>query len=387
MVYIKPEFIRYQKSMDLADTFKFDEMPSAGKSAGLILKIDCPTQSGQHYNYANAGDKFRLVDWIDEVKIVTDGKRALKDLNGAILQGLEYWNKGRTAVDQLADRTLYGDHCLIPIAWGRRLHDLEYYLNYADYSSFELQVKNILNSTLHGSATIDIINLKIMDEEVLPSSKGVFKERIWREWTTVANETKYLKPPAEDKLRRIILRAVPDQESSSPYRRSCNFMDLMNEIKLGFHDYGEIAFDGYATELMEKNALEFPHEVHTCGTLLAMASGGSEMIRTGIGRMRSMQVSKAEVGTSVTEMNFGIYTYLDDLKAVYYDTGTNQYVHWDCYGLGYMNMLAMLFDYGDCAHLLDQKDKKTINLDIKTKNDSTAADGTNQVILSELVSK
>jgi len=374
-------------SIDLNDTEKFDKLPEKGLSAGLVLKIDCPVQSGQHYSYDTSGDKFRLVDWITAIQVVTDGKRPLKDMGGAELQASEYWNAKTPAIDFLADRTLYGDHCLIPISWGRFLGDTEYYLNWGDYESIELDITNILDATLHGTATLDVINLKIVDGLTLPASKGIFQERIWRTYATVQDEKKYFKLPVGSPLRRIMLRAVPDQESSSPYRRSDNFYDLIEQIKLLFGDGGEVALDTYSVEQMELMHMLHGGEVHTGGTLLANSSGGGEMIRTGIGRMRSMQASKAEVGTSVTEMNFGIYTYLDDLKSIYFDTGTNQYVHWDCYGLGYNNVIPILFDIGGIDKMLDTVSKAPINLEIDCEDSSTAEDGTVQIILDELVSR
>lgn len=374
-------------SIDLDDTEKFDKLPEKGLSAGLVLKIDCPTQSGQHYSYGTSGDKFRLVDWITAVQVVTDGKRPLKDMGGAELQASEYWNSKTPAVDFLADRTLYGDHCLIPIAWGRHLGDTEYYLNWGDYESIELDITNILDDTLHGSATLDLINLKIVDGLGLPASKGIFQERIWRTYTTVQDEKKYLKLPAGSPLRRIMIRAVPDQESSSPYRRSDNFYDLVEQIKLSFGDGGEVALDTYSVEQLELMHMLHGGEVHTGGTLLANSSGGGEMIRTGIGRMRSMQATKGEVATSLTEMNFGIYTYLDDLQSVYFDSGTNQYVHWDCFGLGYNNTIPIRFDLPTVDRMLDTIAKAPIQLELDCQDASAAEDGEVQLILSELVSR
>jgi len=385
-VYFKKELIRYNLAIDLNSTFKFDELPEKGLSGGLILTIKSPIQSGQHYGVDVVSDKLRYIDWIDKVQVVTDGKRPLKDLNGELCQALEYWATGRTAVDQLADRTLYGDYAIIPISWGRYLGDPLYLLDWSKYSSIELDVKNILNTTLHGSATITIENLAVMDAPAGLASKGVFQERIWREWTTVADETKYLKPPTSEKYRRIILQATPALTASTPYRRKTNFWNLMNTIKLKFLDGKEIAFDGYGLELMEKNAIEWPHEVHTGGTLLATLTG-NEPVRTGIGRRRSAQVTKGEVAATLTEMNFGIYTYLDDIMTVWFDAGTNQYIYWDVFGLGYQNTLALWLDTLGPEHYLDAKAKAPIDLEVHTLNDANAAGGTNRVILSELVEK
>jgi len=385
-MYFKKEILRYNKSIDLNNTFKFDELPETGLSAGLILWIKSPIKSGAHYGISAAGDKLRLVDWISKVQVITDGKRPLKDLNGNVAQALEYWNSGRTAADQLADRTLYGDYAIIPIAWGQKLYDPLYFLRWEDYTSIELDVTNIFDATHFDSATITIENIKVEDPPAGLASKGVFQERIWREWTTVQNETKYLKPPVGNKYRRIVLCATPALTTSSPYRRKTNFFSLMNEIKLAFKDYGEVAFDGYGRELMEQNAIEFPHEAHCGGTLLATLTG-NEPVRTGIGRRRSAQVTKGEVATTLTEMNFGIYTYLDDIMTVWFDSGINQYIYWDVFGLGYNNTMALLFDHAGPENYIDSVAKSTINLDIKTADDANAAGGTNQVVLSELVAK
>jgi len=386
-MYFKRELLRYQKSIDIASTLKFDELPAKGLSAGMILTIDSPTKVGTHYDPAVIGDKLRLIDYIDKVQVVTDGKRPLKDLSGELLQALEYWNTGRTAVDQLADRTLYGDHCIIPIPWGRHLYDPLYFLNWEEYSSIELDVKNIMDSTYHDSATVTIENIRIVDPPAGLKSLGLFQERIWREWTTVQDETKYFKPPIGNKLRRILLNATPDITSSWPYRRKRNFWLLMNEIKVAFKEGAEVFYDGYGETLMEQNALEFPHEVHTGGTLLAAATDDVS-IRTGVGRRRSGQVTYANVGVTQPAYDFSIYTYLDDIMTVECTQPClNAYVYWDVFGLGYQNCMALLFDHFGAEHYLDTIDKAPITMEIKTEDHADAAGGTNKLILSELVSK
>ena len=162
----------------------------------------------------------------------------------------------------------------------------------------------------------------------------------------------------------------------------------MEEIKLGFKDYGEIAFDGYGLELMEQNALEFPHEAHCGGLQLGLITGAYEqVIRTGIGCARSRSAIGAEVGAAARAYDLCIYTYNDDIMSVWTAITTNQYINWDAWGLGYNNTLALLFDHLGPENYLDSAAKATINLDIKTENEDDAAGGVNQVILSELVSK
>lgn len=374
-------------SIDLDDTEKFDKLPEKGLSAGLVLKIDCPTVSGQHYAYATVTDKYRLVDWISAVQVVTDGKRPLKDMGGAELQASEYWNSGKVAVDQIADRTLWGDHCLIPIAWGKHLGDMEYYLNWGDYDSIELDVTNTFDGTLQTSATMDIINLKIVDGLTLPSSKGIFQERIWRTHTSVQDEEVYYKLPTGSPLRRIMLRNVPGVQTSSPYRRLCNFMDLTEQIKLTFGDGGEVAFDTYATELMELNSMMNYGWVHTHGLGLGFVSEDG-IVRTGVGRAVGKQVAYANVATTQPAYDLSFYTYMDDLQFIPATTGiSNQYVHWDIWGHGYNNTIIMQFDKPTIDSILDTVAKAPINLQLNTRDAASAAGGVYQVILNELVSR
>ena len=386
-MYIKPEFLRRQMSIDLDDTEKFDNLPEKGLSAGLVLKIDCPTVSGQHYAYATVKDKYRLVDWITAVQVVTDGKRPLKDMGGAELQASEYWNTGKVPGDQIADRTLWGDHCLIPISWGRFIGDTEYYLNWGDYESIELDITNEFDGTLQDAATIDIINMKIVDGIGLPPSKGIFQERIWRTYATVQDEKKYFKIPAGSPLRRIMLRNIPDVESSSPYRRSDNFMDLTEEIKLLFGDGGEVALDTFAVEQMELNSMMNYGLVHTQGLGLAFVSEDG-IVRTGVGRALGKQVSYANVATTQPAYDFSFFTYMDDLQQIWATTGvSNQYVHWDIWGHGYNNTIIIQFDKPNLESMLDTVAKAPIQLELDCQDASAAEDGTVQIILNELVSR
>lgn len=384
-MYIKPDIIRFETDLALADTYKFDELPETGLSAGLLLTIDAPVQSGQHYDVSSEGEKVRLIDYIDEIKLVVNGKRPILDLNGELCEALEFWNTGRTSVSRLADRTLHGDHVVIPLTLGRFLGDTEYCLDWSKYSSIELQVKNSLTTTLHGSATISIKNLKIADAAGLVS-KGIFQNRIWREWTTVQNKRWYFKPPKGNKYRRIILQSNPPVTTSAPYHRKREFDYVLNEIKLTFLDGDEVFFDGYGDELMERNAWEFPHEAHTYGVGLASPTGTTS-IRTGIGKYRSMVVSKAEVGAAATDnYPYGVYTYTDDIVAVYCESGMgNAYVYWACFGLGYQNTLNLMFDQFGPEHYMDSEEKAPLNLEVLDENNADAVGATNKIVLCELV--
>lgn len=384
-MYLKHESIRYEKDIDLADTFKFDEFPETGLSAGLLLTLEAPTNSGEHYSADNYDDKLRLIDWINKVQIVVDGKRPLKDLSGAVAQALEYWNVGRSSPDYLKDPSIGPDRCFIPISWGRFLGDTEYCLDWSKYASLELDLTNIATDGPIDSLTLNIENLKIMDPAPGVESKGVFQERIWREYTTAQNKTEYFKPPVGNKIRRIILRCVPDLSASAPWKRIRNFDHLAYEIKLGFKDYSEIAFDGYGESLMEQNMMEFPHMAHTSGYALALTGGYG--VRTGIGYRIGVGVSPAEIATSLTERNFGIYPYSGDVMNIMSDTSTNAYLNWWAKGFGYNNTLALLFDLHGPEHFLDTVDKGPVNLDIKTEDNANAADGVVEIILSELVDK
>ncbi|MFQ6053072.1 MAG: hypothetical protein ACE5OO_02425 [Candidatus Bathyarchaeia archaeon] len=383
-MYFKHELVRHEKSIDLSDTFKFDELPETGLSSGLIIWIHTPLTSGAHYGYDG---KTRIVDYIDKVQLITDGKRPLRDLTGPQVQALNFWNTGEVAADHLSDPCIGPQYCQLVLPFGRRLYDNKFYLNWEDYSSVELDVTNSLTAALHTSADITIENVKLMDAEGIAPSEGVFQERSWREWATVQNATEYFKPPIGNKYRRIILQCEPAITTSAPYRRKRGFFHLAEEVKLAFKDYEETAFDGYGRYLLYRNASEWPHIPQTDGLLIASLDGSSH-VNTGIGYRESSVVSKGEVATSLTEMNFGVYTYNDDLMVVYYDTGTNQYIFWSAKGFGYQNTLALLFNHIDePEYYIDSNEKATINLDVKTENNANAAGGTNRIILSELVEK
>lgn len=388
MYYIKEDMIRRNVNLTLNDTYKFDELPETGKSAGLLLVLKSPTNSGQHLDYTNYGDKLRFADWFDKIQVVTDGKRPLKDLNGILCQALEYWNTGKVAKDRYIERSIGADTCYIPISWGRFLGDIEYYLQWEDYSSIELDLKNVLTSPPYASATLDIINMKIEGEGAVPSSKGVFQERIWREYTTVADETKYLKPPVGNKYRRIILQAIPAMTTAHPYHRARSFWYLMNEIKLGFKEKTELFFDAYGLELLEKNAQEFPELPRTCGQSLGCrTTQPGTVTQTSIGRRQGQKATPMEITTDIVDNHVGIYPYSEDIMNILDDVATNNYEHWEAYGMGYMNTLALLFDRFGMDNIMDSMDKQPITLDIKTENNANAAGGTNKIILSELVSK
>lgn len=384
-MYFKKESLRYEKDLDLDDTFKFDELPETGKSAGLLITLASPLSGGQHYACTDFDDKIRMIDWFSKVQVIVDGKRPLKDLSGPVAQALSYWNTGKTVPDALKDRSIGEDRCFIPIAWGRRLYDPEYYLNWEDYASIELDLVNTMTDPPFDSATITIDNIKIMDEGALPASKGIFQERIWREFTTVQNKTEYFKLPIGNKLRRLILRCVPDLAAAAPFRRIRSFYHLAEEVKLALKGGDEICFEGYGEALMEQNILEFPHMPRTGGLTLGLTDGYG--VRTGIGKRLAQSIAHSEIATSLTERNYGIYPYTDDIMCIFSDSSTNAYLTWQAMGLGYNNTLALLFDQLGIENLIDTDEKAPINLEIKTENHADAAAGVVEIILSELVPK
>jgi len=386
-MYLKPNWLRYEKNLTLNDTLKFDELPKKGKCSGLIFWIRTPTTSGQHYGIDG---KTRLVDYVDQVQFITNGKRPLKDLTGAQVQGLNFLNTGEVPGDLLTDPSLGPQYCQLVIPFGRFIGDLEHYLNWEDYSSAELDVKNSLSSTIHVSASYGIQTVDFMDADALPASKGVFMERNWREKSsTTADETEYYKPPTGSKYRRLVIQAIAGIRASAPYRRKTNNFDVADEIKLKFLDGKEVAYDGYSRYLAYLQAVFLKQMAETFGKLLGSTDGASSgIVNTGIGYRFGSHVSPAEIATTLTERNYGIYTYADDLMPIYSDTGTNPYVDWRAKGVMYQNMLPLfplVRNLDDVDHYLDTEAKDPIDLEIKTKNDANATGGKYHVIISELV--
>lgn len=358
-------------------TTKFD-LPANTNIGSIFLRIVAQVEVG---NPMAALAKWRLIDYIESIDIIADGSTILKSLPSTVLSALCFYDQGGFPPDQEREYSQPYVRNNIFINFGRFWRDAEMYIPAGKYNSLELQIKFTGTSTLYQSdPSMDII-IEQPEGSGVPASKGFMRTEVWREYTSVSDETKYLTLPTQYKIRRFLLQAFPDLDGNEI--EETNIFNVLYNVKLTMKSGTiEVYDDGLEFQAKMEAALAGgPMQRH--GHIYHTADKG---FYTGLGYVISGMVSPASKGgvvatvipTIEADMNTGtqkMETYTGDEPVPYQVVGLcpDHCVQWK------------FDDDPDPATWLDPKVDGDVSLELHTRSGAAYADGTVRVILDRLV--
>jgi len=375
-MYLQKDVIRDSVALTLNDTYKLD-LPETGILLGLYLNFVTVMATG---NPTASLNTWRPIDWMDNLSIIADGSSVIKSLS---FKELAFLN----AVDQ---------RVIPPVKWleysqpynrewylvnfGRQWGDKDFGLDLSKFNSVELQIKNSLTSTYAQSLTATIIGLYLRDSAA--GVAGYLRTEEWRKWTTVADETKYLDLPTENVIRRILLQATPAVDATTKISK-CNFFDLMNDVEVSLKTGVLRVYKGGLDDLVALNQFELGFQAQAHGIVYHTADRGFE---TGVGYVTGMALSsESKTGVAATviptiEGDNNVGTQKPEAYT------PDQPIGFVALGQGLHNCVLLPFDQDpNPFNWLDPEASKVVQVNVRTKNDSSAASGTNIVVLDRLV--
>jgi len=365
------DYLREADDMDRNSTYKLD-LPENGYLSAIQFRITAAGVSGA---FAET-EKWRISDFISKVEIIGNGSTVIKSITGNVLQALQAFDVGINALDYWHSYAAGTQRFNVILLFGRYLFDMEYGLDLGKWDSVEIRITNDATSTYY-SEDFAVSTLCYYWRGDFRGFRGYMKTEEWRSWTTVANETKYLELPTENKIRRIIIQALPAVDSSKVEKTS--MFNIAYDIELSLRTGVLRIYKGGSDDIVRMNTLFLKRLQLTYPQYYMTADYGRNI---GIGYvLGGAWGSGAQdgAGSSTVPTLEGMRTSYTQKPETYEADSPIHAIH-----VGHAPENCFFFPFhwiDEPGSYLDPKSEKTVRLNIQTRNASSAADGTIRVIL------
>jgi hypothetical protein len=375
-MYWRHEYVREAISMTLGGTYKLD-LPQHGQLCSLFLRITGATVSGASAALAD----WRIIDEISKISILGDGATVIKSLTGYQAQALAYYDQGVIPQGRWSNYATnsVNEHMLVNL--GRYLYDPEFGLNLERFNNVELQIENTATAggaTDWSDLTVSVLAVYKEEGGVYP---GYFRTEEWRAWTTVVDETRYNDLPLEGRLRRVMLQAIPGIDSAEV--EETNMSNLMDDIEFMLDTGRTRVYKGGIDDIMRLNHLDIGKPVLTGGALVFTADQGVDIslgyVYAGAWGAGSQDGAGA---ATIATMEWPRTSFTQKPETSEADSPIGAMF----LGIApFMTVLVPYADQWDPAAYLDLRSRATVALNIHTRNNASADNGRNAIVLDRLI--
>lgn len=374
-MFFQREYIRENVSMTLNETYR-EDLPEHGFLSALLVKIE----GDQVTNYGQNGGDWRIVDKISKIEIMLNGATICKSLAGISLQACAFYDQLVSSPDNWRNYAANTQRAFFLLNFGRYLFDPLYGLDLSKFANVEIKITNTASSTTDFS-NLSVSIMAVYLRESAAGLSGYLRTEEWRKWTTVQDETKYLDIPSEHVLRRIILQAIPDLDGDNV--AETGIQSLMNDIELTL-DTGQVkVYKGGIDDLLRWNHFEYKTPLFTGGLAYMNVDKGINM---GVGHTFMEAHGAATKDGAVASGIATLEADRNDMTQKPEAYVADEPIPLIVAGVGYHNTAVFRFDQDSSPDSwLDPAKRKTVELNIHTRDLAAAADGTNRVILDRLV--
>ena len=376
-MYRQIQHYRDNLSLTLNSSLPTLDLPRNGLLSRILLRFNATQTGATPFRSVSTG-KWRIVDFLDAIAFRVNGSIDIVNLPGDILQYEAFLSQGITAFDLIREYSNASQRCDVLINMGDYMWDPDHFFDLSLVDNPELIFTQSLASTQWASANVDVF-LGWFRDAAVRAAPNFYKRETWAKWTTAQDETKYWELPTGLPIARIIMQPRPAASTAGVV--ACNPNDLMYDLKLSFKNKVISVFDADWIELARQNYVELGYEQLTHGTVYHAADYYFDV---GLGEVRGVAaISGARDGavSSVVPTREGDQSYpTQKLESYEADSPTDFIAR----GIGYHNCAAFLFQTPWLAgEALDPSDAGygTVELEVHTKNSSSAASGTNRIAL------
>jgi hypothetical protein len=373
---LQQSYLRDGVAMALGGTYKVD-LPKAGKLSALLMYFS----SDQIAPYGSAAGAWRLIDKLSNVKVIGDGSEIIADLSPLHIQALSFYDHGMGVLDVLRNYAANTQFCGMLLTFGRKMGDRVLGLDLGRYSSVELQITNTALATEFTTAITAYISMIQFHPDLNPPSfAGLLRKELWRQWTTVQDETQYLELPTASKIRRIVARCLPHRTTGLS---DTTFWNLMDRIQLNVKTGALKVVDMGLDDIVRLNAIKYGLVNYPITGGYFTADAAHDL---GVGypltKLATPTSYSGGATTVIHTYTAGDTTDTSRLEATDGAGPTSLLVQ----GMG-IHDTAVIWeaDDDDPAYFLDPRELATVGLDVHTRNAASAAGGTNDIVLERLV--
>jgi hypothetical protein len=360
--------------MTRGQTYRID-LPETGLLSSLMLKFSAPSVSG----LGLTGGAWRLLDYLGLIEIIGNGSTVIKSLQTKHLAFLQWLKQGNVPPHFWRNYATNTQYEYVPIYFGRFPGDATYGLDLSKWDNVELRVTNSATALTHG-ADISASIMQLFMRDVNAGFSGYLRGEVWREWTTVQDETKYFVLPTEFPFSTIALRALPAVTTGAS---NTGFSNLMDDVDFSIQGGTKRVYKGGLDDLVVMNHLEKGDELLTAGLADVNADSG---IDVSIGRMWGHAAVSGSKDGAVSTVDVTETADETDNTIRFEAREADSPIEFLNVGMGFHNM-SWLWNAPTLVpdELLDPRAAGEIRLNIHTRNAAASANGTNQVILERLV--
>jgi len=368
------EYLRENVSMTVGQTFRID-LPEIGLLSCLSLKIQATPITG----LGLTGGAWRLLDYLTTIEVIGDGATVIKSYQAKTAEFLSFLRSGVVPTHKWRNYATNTQMEYVHLYFGRYPGDPLYGLDLSRWKNIELRITNTCTAALYtGNLTVSILGTYFVNPGA--SFGGYLRSETWREWTTVADETKYFVLPVEYPISGIYLHALPAVTGGLS---NTGFANLMDDIDFSVNGGQQRIYKGGLDDLIVENRMDAGLEVLTSGLADVNADAG---IDVGIGNMFGWAGISGSKDGAVSATIPTMLADATDNTISFEAREADSPVEFMARGNGFMNH-AFLFHNKNLEqeNLLTAAALGELRLNIHTRNAAASASGTNRLILERLV--
>jgi len=342
-------------------------LPTSGQLSAILYHISATPVSDAR----NALEKWRLIDYINEIKVLVNGSTVEKSMTGRVAKYLNWCDGGPSILDQDQNYATSTNRVHGCINFGRYFKDKEFGLDLGKYDSVELNLTNDAAAGIYSAfATPSVFGVFLKDA---PSGifKGHTRTEEYRKWTTVQAAIEYLRLQEEGRLRKIVFQVDP--AVGVTMQPDTTLYNVLYNLRITHKAKSSELFNGNLRDLWYLNAMEDGRDIiQGCEPYHTSLYG----FRNGLGQTFAKAASY--VG-SATVQGLASQAFIPGMdssaQARVVNTDPAQYSALFA-GLSLENCAQWRYDtYGDLNDAADMQAEKPIELEVTTRDASGAGGG------------
>lgn len=353
-------------------------LPTSGLLGSLLIKI-----SGAEATALGAtGGAWRLIDYLTKIEVIANGSVVVKSFDGFTAQALATLDQGVMPPGNWRNYATNVQYEYVLVNFGRYFWDKLFQLDLSKYDNVHLRITNSATAASFSDFTTSVVGYYLREKVGGQLSQGYLRTEEWRRWTTVADDTQYLRQfPTEYPVRRIMLRATPPLDASNIAKTGIH--NLMDSIQLYFKTGDITVYDGTLEMLIHDNYLG-RGATNLVGASPYHTSGYG--VRLDIGRTLGIANGAGTQAGTVATVDNTFESARTDFTQVAYSYQADHPGNLLAFGAAPFEAAWFGFDDDDDpANYLDPDAYKDVQLNIHTRNAASAAGGQNMVVLDRLV--
>jgi len=376
MSYWQREYVREAVTMTLNQTYVL-ELPKQGLLGSILLRFSGSEASG----LGQSGGAWRLIDFLSKIEVLGDSATVVKSLTGLQAQALSVKDQHVMPPSVWKNYATNTQWEFILINFGRKLYDRGMGLDLSKFNVTELKITNTATASYFSDIAVSVVGIYLREPEGAGFPLGYMRSEQWRAWTTVADKTEYNDIPTEHLLRRILLQAIPDVDSD--YVEETNMWNLADDVDLTLESGKLRLFKGGIDDLMRENWYHMGVPMIATGSEYMNADKGVDIsLGYVMGGAWGQGSADGAVGSTIACMETGRTSFTQKPETYEADHPIG-FVFVGC-----APFLVASWDFDDDPDpgtWLDPEARKVVQMNVHTRNSSSAADGANSIILDRLV--